>query len=152
MKKVNYVEDVEAWIDGFTFYIPVKIRFSETDMFGHVNNISPFIYFEEARIAYLEHIGLFRDFKEDGSQGIPVVADLQCDYHRQIFFEDRLKLYVKTNQVGRTSLDIHYLGVNQKEEICVTGRGRLVHIDPNTGKPIPFDDRQKQIFTEKGLL
>ncbi|SET77684.1 acyl-CoA thioester hydrolase [Salinibacillus kushneri] len=138
MKAVNYISDFETWQKEFSFYIPVKVRFSETDMFGHVNNVSPFIYFEEARISFLKHLGVFQDFNEE-QEGIPVVADLQCDYHKQIFFGDSLKLYVKTNYVGNTSVDIHYLGINQKEEVCITGRGRLVKINPQSGSPTPFN-------------
>ncbi len=143
MKSVNYIEDFESWKKSFAFFIPIQIRFSETDMFGHVNNVSPFIYFEEARIAFLKEVGLFRDDMQN-TDTIPIVADLQCDYHRQMYFNDQMKLYVKVNQIGNTSIDIHYLGVNQKEELCITGRGRLVQINVHTGKPAPFSEEEKK--------
>ena len=146
MKSVSYIENMEKWRKGFSFYIPIKIRFSETDMFGHVNNVSPFIYFEEARIEFLKSIGLFEDPKQD--TGVPVVADLQCDYHQQIYFNDKIELYVKVNQIGNTSLDIHYMALNQKNEICLTGRGRMVYIDPTTGKPIALTESMKKRLTE----
>ena len=46
------------WREEFSFKVPVKVRFSETDMFGHVNNTVPFTYFEEARMEFLKSIGL----------------------------------------------------------------------------------------------
>ncbi|GAA0483733.1 thioesterase family protein [Salinibacillus aidingensis] len=141
MKTVNYISVKETWQREFSFYIPVKIRFSETDMFGHVNNVSPFIYFEEARIAFFSHIGVFQDLS-DPQDGIPVVADLQCDYHKQIYFTDSLKLYVKANHVGNTSVDIHYLGINQDKDVCFTGRGRIVKIHPDSGTPVPFTEKE----------
>ncbi|WP_093216337.1 acyl-CoA thioesterase [Sediminibacillus albus] len=142
MKAVNYIEDFTQWKKGFEFYIPINIRFSETDMFGHVNNISPFIYFEEARIAFLKNLGLFNALADE-SQQIPIVADLQCDYHRQIYFNDNLKLYVKVNHTGKTSIDIHYLGMNQRGEVCITGRGRMVQVDVQSGTPVPFTEKEK---------
>ncbi|MBO8156392.1 MAG: acyl-CoA thioesterase [Bacillaceae bacterium] len=143
MGKVSYIEDFESWQRDFEFFIHVNVRFSETDMFGHVNNVSPFIYFEEARIGFFHSIGLFgdMDMKQDR---VPVVADLQCDYHRQMYFGDRLKLYVKADEIGKTSVDIHYMCLNQNQELCVTGRGRIVQINPKTGKPVPFTDEQKE--------
>ena len=27
-------------------------------MFGHMNNVTPFVYFEEARISYFKHLGV----------------------------------------------------------------------------------------------
>ncbi|HLS61144.1 MAG TPA: acyl-CoA thioesterase, partial [Virgibacillus sp.] len=125
MKSIAYIDDLEQWKEGFSFYIPVNIRFSETDMFGHVNNVSPFIYFEEARIEYLKSLGFFMQNNEnEGNEGIPIVADLQCDYHQQIFFNEQLKMYVKVNHMGTTSLDIHYMALNEQDRICLTGRGR----------------------------
>ena len=111
-------------------------------MFGHVNNVSPFIYFEEARIEYLKSVGLFDDSTH--TEGIPIVADLQCDYLKQLFFQDSLKLYVKAAQIGNTSFDVHYMGVNQHEEVCLTGRGRIVYINPTSGKPLKLSEDLKQ--------
>ncbi|WP_026906368.1 acyl-CoA thioesterase [Paucisalibacillus globulus] len=142
MRKISYIEDFTTWREEFTFSIPIRIRFSETDMFGHVNNVSPFIYFEEARIEYLKTVGVFGD--EGNTEGIPIVADLQCDYLRQLFFEDSLHMYVKASKVGNTSFDIHYMGVNQDEEVCLTGRGRIVYINSTTGKPLPLGDHIKE--------
>jgi acyl-CoA thioester hydrolase len=34
--------------------VPVRVRFCETDMAGHVNNTSYFIYLEEARGKFFE--------------------------------------------------------------------------------------------------
>ncbi|GAB3064765.1 acyl-CoA thioesterase [Virgibacillus ainsalahensis] len=146
MKSIPYVKDLEEWRAGFTFSIPINIRFSETDMFGHVNNVSPFIYFEEARIAFLQRAGMFNDEKNE--EGMPVVADLQCDYHQQIYFHDHLKLYVKVDYVGNTSFDIHYMALNDKNEITLTGRGRMVYINPGTGKPVPLTDLVKNKLME----
>ncbi|TXL62540.1 acyl-CoA thioesterase [Cerasibacillus terrae] len=145
MKQISYIKDIEEWRKGFSFYIPIKIRFSETDMFGHVNNVSPFIYFEEARIDYLKSHGLFGDLNEEG---MPIVSDLQCDYHRQIFLNNELKLYVKTNTVGNTSFDLHYMAINEKDEICLTGRGRMVNVNVKTGKPLELSQQMKDKFLE----
>lgn len=142
MKSVTYIKDIEKWKAEFSFHIPIRIRFSETDMFGHVNNVSSFIYFEEARIEFLKSFGLFGDTKQEG--GIPIVADLQCDYHQQIYFNDQIYLYVKVNHVGNTSLDVHYMALNQKNEMCLTGRGRMVYVDPEVGKPVSLTESMKE--------
>lgn len=143
MSKVNYIQNFDEWKADFRFYIPITVRFSETDMFGHVNNRAPFIYFEEGRIAFMKAAGIFSELSTK-SDSIPVVADLQCDFHRQMFFGDELKLYVKVNEIGKSSFDIHYLMMNQHGEDCITGRGRIVQIDPKTGKSLPLTDEMKK--------
>ena len=142
MKHIAYIKNPVSWEEEFSFYIPIKIRFSETDMFGHMNNVSPFIYFEEARIEYFKQIGLFNDFSK--SDVVPVVADLQCDYIEQIFFDDVIDLYVKANRVGTSSLDIHYMAKNKAGRICLTGRGSVVHINKHTGKAMPLEEADKE--------
>lgn len=145
MRLPNYIKDLEEWKSEFSFSTDIKIRFSETDMFGHVNNVSPFIYFEEARTDYFNELQYLLN---DSSGSIPIVADLQCDYHKELYFGNTLKLYVKVNSTGNSSLDIHYLGINENEEICLTGRGALVNIDPQTKKAVPLDDRLKEKMLE----
>jgi len=142
MQHISYIEDFKQWKEEFSFYVNITIRFSETDMFGHVNNVSPFIYFEEARIKYMKHLGFFTNLTNPES--VPVVADLQCDYHRQIFFGETIKLYVKINSIGNSSLDLHYLAINESDEVCLTGRGRLVNVNPKTGKPMNLSESIKQ--------
>lgn len=141
MKVPKYIERIDRWKEEFNFHIPIKIRFSETDMFGHVNNVSAFIYFEEARIEYLKSLDLFKDLQ--APKAVPVVSDLQCDYLRPIYFQNDLKLYVKTVDVGQSSFDLHYLGVNEKDEICLTGRGRMVYVDSVSGKPVKLSEDMK---------
>ena len=60
--KAAYINDLSTWASEFKFSVPVSVRFSETDMYGHLNNTVPFIYFEYARIEFLKHIGLMNDW------------------------------------------------------------------------------------------
>ena len=55
--KVSYIRDLSSWAAGFSFSVPVSVRFSDTDMFGHLNNTVPFVYFEYARVEFMKHIG-----------------------------------------------------------------------------------------------
>lgn len=144
MEHVSYIKDFYRWKQEFSFYTSIRVRFSETDMFGHVNNVSAFIYFEQARIDFFKEKDLFLDFKEPSTKGVPVVADLQCDFHRQIFFDETIKLYVKANNIGKTSIDLHYMAVNSEEKICLTGRGRIVYMNRRTGKPMELTAEIKE--------
>src|SRR5699024_12797124 len=131
----NYIENLDEWKSEFSFSNDIKIRFSETDMFGHVNNVSPFIYFEEARTDYFNSL----EYSLDDSSGIiPIVADLQCDYHKYLSFGDKFKLYVKVATACTSFINIHYLGDNEKEEICLTGRDALVNVKTATKKSAPL--------------
>ncbi|GEN82298.1 hypothetical protein SLU01_06100 [Sporosarcina luteola] len=147
MLRIGYIEDLEKWAEEFTFSVPVSVRFSETDMYGHLNNTVTFTYFEYARIEFLKQVGHMADWLDPKGTTIPVVADLQCDYMKQVFFDEKLSIFVKAASVGNSSVDIHYMAKNAKEKIVFTGRGSIVQIDRTTGKSVPWSDEQKSAFS-----
>lgn len=146
--KANYIDDPIKWEEDFKFYVEVTVRFSETDMYGHLNNTVPFVYFEYARIEFMKHIG-FANFSPEAKNTISVVADLQCDFLKQVYFDETLRIYVKAARIGNSSIDIHYLARNSKNEPVFTGRGTIVQIDKSTGKAIPWDEKEKLILQAK---
>lgn len=145
--RIAYIEDMEQWIQSFTFSVPVSVRFSETDMYGHLNNTVTFAYFEYARIEFLKSIGHMEEWLDPKGVTIPVVADLQCDYMKQVFFDEQLSIFVKAASIGRSSVDLHYMAKNTKDELVFTGRGSIVQIDKSTGKAAPWKDHQKSAFS-----
>lgn len=136
MSRISYIEHIEEWQLDFSFKIPVKVRFSETDMFGHVNNTVPFTYFEEVRMDFFKSTGLMEQW--ENSDSMPVVADMQCDYLQQVYFNEPLFVYIKVAKIGTSSMDLHYMITKADESICTTGRGTLVQISKTTGKSIPW--------------
>ncbi|MGM9988581.1 MAG: acyl-CoA thioesterase [Bacillaceae bacterium] len=138
MVRAKYIEDFETWSNEFQYYREISVRFGETDMFGHLNNTVPFIYFEEARTKFFEQIGFMDVCFDENYPGIVVTADLQCDYVKQVFYGETLRVYVKVAKLGNSSVDLHYKTVNQKDELCFVGRGLIVHVGKTTGKSIPW--------------
>lgn len=145
--KAQYVGDYAEWRKGFTFQTEIRVRFSETDMYGHMNNTVPFVYFEQARIDYLNSLGVFDP--ENAKSSILVVADLQCDFVKQVFFGETLRVMVKTASVGTSSMDLHYLALNEKDEAVFVGRGTLVLLDAATGKGKPLTEKEKEVLLGK---
>ncbi|WP_066292667.1 acyl-CoA thioesterase [Bacillus sp. FJAT-29937] len=146
MSKISYINDFPAWEEGFEFFHPIKVRFSETDMFGHLNNTVPFTYFEVARIEFFKSIGFMQEWVNPKNETIPVVADLQCDFLKQAFFDEHLKIYVKAEAIGTSSVDLHYMGKKEDGSVCFTGRGTMVQISKKTGKGYPWTEEMKSLL------
>ncbi|MER1999637.1 MAG: thioesterase family protein [Lysinibacillus sp.] len=143
--KASYIDDFKTWANDFTFSTQVRVRFSETDMFGHLNNTVPFTYFELARIEYLKHVSVATWSKQTGDN-ILVVADLQCDFLKQVFFDELLTISVKAAKVGNSSIDLHYLTLNEAGEPVFVGRGTVVQISKTTGKPVAWTEEERQVL------
>lgn len=58
---------------------PVHVRFSDVDVYGHVNNVKYFEYLQESRIALVHQLVPLRDFSV-------VVAQTDVDYLRPLLF------------------------------------------------------------------
>ncbi|AST92780.1 acyl-CoA thioesterase [Sutcliffiella cohnii] len=150
MEKIKYIQELQTWMNEFSFSHPISVRFSETDMFGHMNNTVPFAYFEDARIAFFKYLGFMQNWVSPKSETIPVVADLQCDYLKQVYFGEKLLIYVKAQEVGTSSVDLHYMGKRESNgDICFVGRGRMVQLNKRTGKGEPWSEEMRQKFFVK---
>lgn len=149
MSRISYIESLEEWKNEFSFYQEVKVRFSETDMFGHLNNTVPLVYFEQVRIAFFKKTGLMQKWLNSSQETIPVVADLQCDFLSQVYFDELLKIYVKVNKMGTSSIDLHYMGTRADGSLCFTGRGTIVQVSKSSGKSVPWSEEFKERLMSK---
>jgi acyl-CoA thioester hydrolase len=155
MARQDYISNMEEWKTGFHFFHELNVRFGEIDGFGHVNNTNVFIYMEEARIALFKELGLMASWGAPDSLEIPVVADLQCDYLAQIMYDETLKIYVKINEAGSSSIDLHYLGINEEDIPVFTGRGAIVQISRKSGRPLKWSEtlkKQLDNFSQKAHI
>ncbi|MBE3563138.1 MAG: acyl-CoA thioesterase [Hydrogenibacillus schlegelii] len=99
---------VDVWLEGFRYFRPFRVRFGELDAFGHVNNVVYFRYFEQARIDYFGHLGLFTDLFTGPSSGLIVVAQQEAHYLKPLYFGDAIDVGVRCARLGRTSLTLEY--------------------------------------------
>lgn len=150
-KKPTFIQpDPQNWLEKFHFSLPIKIRYCETDMLGHVNNVSYFMYFEQGRIEYFENLELTETLF--GEQAVSVVADLECQYLAQLYLKDPLTLHVRVANIGRSSIDVEYaIVVNQ--QLKAAGRGAIVLVDTQSGKSMPIPDfaREKILSLEGNI-
>ncbi|GIM47131.1 thioesterase [Collibacillus ludicampi] len=119
----------------------IRVRFSETDALGHVNNTSYFIYFEEART------DLFRYFVDDldTSKWNLILASTSCDYKKQARFGQELYVTTEVTKIGNTSFTLYHEIRDAKDEsIIATGTAVLVHYDFSTERPVPLSDQQRK--------
>lgn len=80
-----------------------RVRFSDVDIYGHVNNVKYFEYYQEARLAYLTSLG--RD-EQEGRFAV-VVARVNVDYKRPILFRSEpYTIESWVSRVGNSSFDL----------------------------------------------
>jgi len=113
----------------------VHVRFSDVDVYGHVNNVLYFEYFQEARIRLMVAQG-----RELGDGFHLVVAQTDVDYKRPILFRaEPYECRTWVSQVGRTSAVFESV-VLDGEQVLARARVVGVCIDSATGRPAPVPE------------
>lgn len=153
MAKAEYIQpDLETWMGTFHFGTDINIRYCETDMSGHVNNVSYLVYFEQGRIDYFDSLGVGDKVLHENADCMVVTADITCHYLSELFFREKPTLLVRTARLGNTSLDLEYcLVVKDQNKVVATGRGTIVLMNKETKRstPIPPQVRERIVQFEK---
>ncbi|WP_210648805.1 thioesterase family protein [Nocardioides sp. SYSU D00065] len=114
---------------------PVHVRFSDVDVYGHVNNVKYFEYFQEARIQLLVTQG-----RELGAGHHLVVAQTDVDYRRPILFRaEPYDCRTWVSRIGSTSVVFESV-VRDGDEVLARARVVGVCIDSASGRPAPVPD------------
>jgi acyl-CoA thioester hydrolase len=81
-------------VHGFSFATEVKVRFAETDAQGIAHNSNYFVWFEVARVDYLErYAGGYNRLRELGVEAL--VLETHVRYLQPARFADRLLVHAR---------------------------------------------------------
>ena len=111
----------------------LRVRYSETDAQGIVNNANFLSYFEVGRVEWLRTAGL--SYKELERQGYGiVVVEALVRYRKAAFFDDELTLRTDLAEISKASLRFDY-AVLREGEVLATGHTRHACVGLATGRP-----------------
>lgn len=118
------------------FSTGIELRFSDFDLYNHVNSVLYFSYLETARVQ------IFRDvFLELTGRGIfPLVGKAECEYRIPILFGDKVVVTLWISRVGTTSFDIDYRIHDGGERTFASARTTMVCFDNENKSAVPVPD------------
>ena len=93
----------ESLSTPFKFFAPIKVRFNETDLQGHVNFGQYYFYFDVGASEYMEAIGYDNAamLKEDVEL---LYAQSHCDYKSSAKWPEVLNVHTRIASLGRRSI------------------------------------------------
>lgn len=126
-----------AALSGFPCILEIPVQWGELDAYGHVNNTVFFRYFESARIAFLERIGMLRTMTEDGIGAI--LHSTSCRFRRPLFHPDTVLVGGKATDVGEDRFTMAYRVVSLAHDaVAADGAGIIVCFDYETRAKVPL--------------
>lgn len=124
--------------NAFRVFRPIATRWLDNDVYGHVNNVVYYAYFDTAVNGYLmERTGI--DIRQLPALG--VVAETSCRYLRSVSFPDRLEVGLAIERLGTRSIT-YRLGVFLENVSNRVAEGRFVHVyvDARTRESVEIPD------------
>ena len=123
--------------DLFTFQTQWKTRFYEVDLQGVVHHAEIVRYLEVGRVEYWRQLGIgYQDFLDSGLQY--VVAGVNCNYIKPLYFDKLITVMVRVSRISRTSITYEYLIYGEDGECAILASTVLVCLKTGGTKPHPL--------------
>jgi acyl-CoA thioester hydrolase len=125
--------------DDFPALRRISTRWADNDVYGHVNNVVYYSFFDTAVNGWLiEATGV--DIRELPAIGL--VAETSCRFLASLSFPDPVVAGLALERLGRSSV-IYRIGLFRDEDPTPVALGRFVHVyvDRVSRTPTPVPDK-----------
>ena len=120
-------------MDGFDFAAEIRVRFAETDAQGVVHNSSYFVWFEVARVEFLERFaGGYQRLRDEGVESL--VLEAHVHFRAPAFFDDRLVVHARCHDLRGARFRFDY-AVERAGAVIADGWTGHATVDAATLRP-----------------
>jgi len=128
---------MEELLNEYQVVVERQIEWGDMDAFQHVNNVVYFRFFESARVAYGEKIGV-ADRMETKSLG-PILKWIECKFVKPLVFPDTVLIGVRTLSVEGSEMKMGYTVVSRAQgAVAAVGTSIGVFYDYRNGRRVDF--------------
>lgn len=122
----------------YPHFLSINTRWSDNDMYGHVNNVVYYIYFDTVVNEYLIREGAL---DLEAGKTIGLVVETHCSYFASLAFPDRVDAGLRVTRLGSTSVR-YEVGIFSAGSEQPAAQGHFVHVyvDRDTRRPVPLPE------------
>jgi acyl-CoA thioester hydrolase len=117
--------------------LTIETRWMDNDVYGHVNNVVYYSFFDTAVNRYLIDEGVL-DIR--AGETIGFVVETFCTYEKPIAFPDRVTAGIRAARIGTSSVR-YEIGIFRNDDDESSAHGHFVHVYVDRGenrpRPIP---------------
>ena len=124
--------------DRYPHFLSIQTRWTDNDIYGHVNNVTYYSYFDTVVNCFLIDQGGL-DIETDSVIGVAV--ETMCKFNKPLAYPEVLEAGLRVGKLGNSSVR-YEIGIFQKGAAEAAAMGHFVHVfvDRATGKPAPIPD------------
>ncbi|WP_066709239.1 acyl-CoA thioesterase [Curvibacter delicatus] len=129
---------------AYKAFRPISTRWMDNDVYGHVNNVVYYSWFDTAVNAHLIEQGAL-----DIHQGetIGLVIETQCNYFASLAFPQAVEAGIRVARLGNSSVR-YEVGLFAEGEELAAAQGHFVHVyvDRQTRRPVTLPEKLRTVL------
>lgn len=128
--------------ENFPHFMSIPTRWMDNDVYGHVNNVVYYSYFDTAVNAHLIEKG---GLDIAGDRVFGVVAETRCRFLSELKFPDVIEAGIRVVRLGRSGVT-YEIGLfrNGEDEAAALGHFVHVYVDRQSRRPAPIPRKIRQ--------
>ena len=126
----------------FAHFAEITTRWSDNDIYGHINNVVYYEFFDTVVNNYLIAQGAL-DIEKGGVIGL--VVETHCNYFQPIAYPETVRAGLRVAHLGTSSVR-YEIGIFRGRDDTASAQGSFVHVyvDRASNKPVPLPEALKK--------
>ncbi len=131
--------------DDFRVFRAITTRWHDNDVFGHVNNVVYYSWFDTAVTGWLIEGGFLNP---KTSEIVGLVVETGCTYFESLAFPEAVEVGIAVERLGNSSVT-YRIGIFRQGEAQAVAQGRFTHVYVQRAeqKPVPIPDALRAAMT-----
>ena len=123
-------------------FLAIPTRWMDNDVYGHVNNVIYYSYFDTVVNEYLIFSG---SLDIERSPIIGLVVETQCRFFKPVTFPDTVHAGLRVARLGNSSVR-YEIGLFRNDEETAAAQGHFVHVyvDRETRRPAGLPEGMRE--------
>jgi acyl-CoA thioester hydrolase len=123
---------------AYPHFLLITTRWMDNDVYGHVNNVVYYSYFDTVVNEYLIRAGVL---DVEHGETIGLVVGTQCNYFAPLVFPEHVEAGLRVVRLGATSVR-YEVGLFKEGDMQPAAQGHFVHVyvDRATRRPVTLPD------------
>ena len=128
----------------YPHFLVIPTRWMDNDVYGHVNNVVYYSYFDTVVNRHLVDTGLLHI---ETSPVIGLVVETQCNYFSPLSFPDTVEAGLRVARLGNSSVR-YEIGLFREGEARAAAQGHFVHVyvDRVSRRPVPVPEAARAVL------
>mmetsp|Transcript_4761 Transcript_4761/g.6008 ORF Transcript_4761/g.6008 Transcript_4761/m.6008 type:complete len:145 (+) Transcript_4761:250-684(+) len=120
----------------YRYWLPIQTRWKDNDMYGHVNNVVYYSFFD----TIINHF-LIREcgLQPTESDSIGLCVESKCNYFASLEYPEVVDIGLRVSKTGTSSVT-YQVGIFKQNSQTAAAVGHFVHVfvSESTRKPVPI--------------